>query len=128
MTVHYINTDLDLVSQSDLTALAAALEAQGFLALHVGHGPDLRWRGCLETDVQYTGPEPNISAMVDAIENLNPSILRDWQGCCFREFNIGYASGCGPGQIANRLSVPLLARLAKLKASAGIAVYAIQDT
>lgn len=41
MTVDYINTDLDLVSHSDLTALAAALEAHGFHALHVECEADL---------------------------------------------------------------------------------------
>jgi hypothetical protein len=33
--IHYLNTDLDVTSADDLTALAAAFETKGMYALHV---------------------------------------------------------------------------------------------
>ena len=127
MTVDYINTDLDLVSQSDLKPFASALEAQSLCTLHVENESNLRWVGRFETNVQYTDPETNISAMLDVIENLNPAILRDWEDCSAKEFNIGYASGSGSGPIEDRLSDPLRSRLAKLGASVRTSVYSIQN-
>ena len=128
MAVYYINTDLDLVSQSDLKPFASALEAQSLCTLHVENESNLRWVGRFETNVQYTDPETNISAMLDVIENLNPAILRDWEDCSAKEFNIGYASGRGPKQIVHRLNAQLLSRIARLGASVGITVYPIQDS
>jgi len=46
----YLNTDLDLTSAADLTALAAAFEAGGVPPLHVTRGEDRQWYATFEAD------------------------------------------------------------------------------
>lgn len=94
--ITYLNTDLDLTSSSDLTALGAAFEAAGVFSLHVTQGEDGLWYACFETAEQHNEPEPNIAAMLVVIESLAPPLQSVWAGCSRREFNIGYDCGREP--------------------------------
>ena len=96
MTISYLNTDLDLTSAEDLTALAAAFEGRGVLPLHVTHGADALWYATFETSVQFAEPEPNIGAMLVIVESLARPLRSMWDGCTRREFNIGYDCGDEP--------------------------------
>jgi hypothetical protein len=44
-TITYLNTDLDLISATDLTELAAVFEEAGIFPLAVTHGQDGLWYG-----------------------------------------------------------------------------------
>jgi hypothetical protein len=112
VTIHYINTDLDIISQSDLTKLSAFLESRGLLALHLACDDGLNWRGCFETSGQHNEPEHSIGAMLEVIENLSADVLDDWQRCSVRQFNIGYASGHTPHVLGQGLGNRLLRRIA----------------
>lgn len=70
---HYLNTDLDLVSAHNLEALAAAFDSRGAFPLHVDQSDDGLWYATLETDEQFSQPEPNIAAFLTAIEALDDS-------------------------------------------------------
>lgn len=48
--ITYLNTDLDLVSEHDLTALTAAFEAAEVRAFHTTLCDDGLWRAMFETD------------------------------------------------------------------------------
>jgi hypothetical protein len=87
-TICYLNTDLDLTSGDDLTALAAVFEAQGVPPLHVIHGADGLWYATFETDEPHEQPDPNIAAMMAVIESLAEPLRTVWSGCTRREFNI----------------------------------------
>ena len=69
--IHYLNTDLDLVSPSDLTPLAQALTARGLVALHIEEREDGCWSATFETEEQFREPDPNIAAMLGIIESLD---------------------------------------------------------
>ena len=126
-TIRYLNTDLDLTSAEDLTALAAALEAQGVFPLHVTHGEDGLWYATLEADEAYEEaheePEPHIAAMLAAVESLPEPLRIVWSGCTQREFNIGYDCGDKPWAFNQGLSSHLLGRMAAAKASLRITIY-----
>jgi hypothetical protein len=121
--ISYLNTDLDLTSADDLTALAAAFEAAGVPPLHVTKGEDGRWYACFETDEQHTEPAPNIAAMLAAVESLAPPLRSDWAGCSRREFNIGYDCGLEPWAFNQGLSADLLGRMAAAGTSLRVTLY-----
>lgn len=121
--ISYLNTDLDLTSADDLTALAAAFEAAGVFPLRVTRGEDGLWYACFETDEQHTEPEPNIAAMLAVVESLAPPLRPIWAGCSRREFNIGYDCGLEPWAFNQGLSAELLGRMAAAGASLRITLY-----
>jgi len=119
----YLNTDLDLTSADDLTALAAALEAAGVFPLHVTRGENGLWYATFETDEQYPEPEPNIATMLTVIEGLTPTLKSVWARCSRREFNIGYDCGLEPWAFNQGLSAALLGRMAATGASLRVTLY-----
>jgi hypothetical protein len=122
-TICYLNTDLDLTSAEDLTALAAAFEARGVQPLHVTRGADGLWLATFETSAQFTEPEPNIAAMLAIVESLTRPLRSVWQGCTRREFNIGYDCGAEPWAFNQGLPADLLGRMAAAGASLRVTLY-----
>ena len=121
--IQYLNTDLDLTSPVDLTALAAAFESQGVFPLHVTHCEDGVWIATFETDSQHAEPESNIAAMVGLVESLVEPHRSVWLGCTRRQFNIGYDCGAEPWEFNQGLSTELLGRLAAIGGSLRITLY-----
>ena len=124
--IRYLNTDLDLVSPHDLTALAAALEASGLFRLHLTRADDGRWYAAFETSEQYEEPEPNIAAIMTAIESLAEPLRVLWTRCT-RELDIGYDCGVTPPALSHGLSGELLARVASAGASLRVTLYAAES-
>ena len=120
--IGYLNTDLDLTSADDLTALATAFEAGGVPPVHVTRGDDGLWYACLETGQQHAEPEPNIAAMLNVVEALAPNLRLVWSGCT-RQFNIGYDCGLEPWAFNQGLSPELLGRIAAAGASLQWTLY-----
>ena len=121
--IQYLNTDLELVSATDLTPLATALEAQGLMILNQGKYDDSYYVD-FETDDGYPDPETNIAAMVTVIEALAPELQSLWQGCSSRRFDIGYRVPAEAGdRFHQELSAGLLSRLAAVGASVRITIY-----
>lgn len=75
-TIRYLNTDLDLTSADDLTALAAAFEARGVPPLHVSQRTDGLWDARFETDEPHAEPEAAIATMLAVVESLAGSARR----------------------------------------------------
>jgi hypothetical protein len=126
--IHYLNTDLDVTSADDLTALAAAFETKGMYALHVTRGEDGQWWATFETNKCYEEPEQTIAVMLDAIESLDPALLTVWQGCTRREFNIGYDCGDEPWAFNQALSSQVLGRIASAGSLLRITIYPDRET
>jgi hypothetical protein len=86
-TTRYLNTDLDLIAEQDLTLLVQALEASGFYSLHTGIGDDGKWYATLEINeaadeaLHLRQPELMIVAMLNAIEALDASVRALWDAC-----------------------------------------------
>lgn len=127
----YLNTDLDLLSADDLTALAAAFEVRGLMPTRVIRLDDGRWHarfsGNSTADRCYDEPEPTIAAVLAVIEALDPPLRSAWAGCSQREFDIGYDCGREPLHFHQGLSAGLLVRLAAAGASLRVTLYADQD-
>ena len=121
--IHYCDTDLDLTSAEDLTALASVLEAKGVFPLHVGCGDDGLWYATFETDNCFDEPDPNIADFITAIESLTEPMRSIWSRCKQREFNFGYECGAEPRSFHQELSSALLGRIAAIGGSLGITIY-----
>ena len=125
-TISYLNTDLDLTSADDLTALAACFEANGVFVLHCDRAEDGRSFAtfevlhCCEPDRL---PESDIATMLATIESLAQPLRNIWTSCMLREFNIGYDCGSKPWAFNQGLSSELLGRIAAARASLRITLY-----
>jgi hypothetical protein len=121
--IQYLNTDLDLVSDTDLTTLAAALESRGLFALHVDRRDDGLWHASFEVNLCGSQPETTIGLMLYIIESLDEPLRQTWQVCLSREFNIGYECGAEPWAFNQALSTQTLRRMVDVGASLRITLY-----
>jgi hypothetical protein len=132
---HYINTDLELLSTEDLTAVATAFEAQGMLCLHLAcdescdessdKASDTQrwWRASFEAETEHAEPEASIAQMMTLIESLPPPLQALWINCYSRRFDIGYHCGNQPWAFNQTLSSQLLERISAAKAAVSITLY-----
>jgi hypothetical protein len=119
----YLNTDLDLVSASDVTEVVAALETRGLYALNVGQWEDGLFHATLETSESYGEPEATIAAMLDAVEAFPEGVRGQWLALQVREFNIGYDCGDRPWAYNQGLTNRTLRRLADAQATLRVTLY-----
>jgi hypothetical protein len=125
-TIHYLNTDLELASDEDLSALTAAFEAKGMWTLFVAApGADGLWYANFEMrwDDKIWEPEPTIAAMLDVIESQTEPLQLVWSRCKVRDFNIGYDCGSEPWAFNQGLSNALLTRIVAAGASLRWTLY-----
>ena len=122
-TIRYLNTDLDLISAHELTALTSALEAGGVPPLHTTRGEDGLWHASCETAEQFEEPEGNIAAILLVVESLNAVARAAWSACTRRELNVGFDCGAKPWAYTQWLSNELLGRMAAVGASLRITLY-----
>lgn len=127
-TTCYLNTDLDLIAEQDLTLLVQALETSGFYSLHAGVGDDGKWCATLEINeaadeaLHLCQPELTIVAMLDVIEALAASARAIWDACMSKTLDIGYQ--CGDGvQVRNALTNGTLSRMGALGMGMSITLY-----
>ena len=127
-TARYLNTDLDLIAEQDLTLLVQVLEASGFYSLHAGVGDDGKWYATLEINeaadeaLHLRQPELTIVAMLDAIEALDASARALWDACMSKTLDIGYQCGDGIG-VRNALTNATLTRMTALGVDVYISLY-----
>lgn len=127
-TARYLNTDLDLIAEQDLTLLVQVLEASGFYSLHAGVGDDGKWYATLEVNeaadeaLHLRQPELTIVAMLDAIEALDASARALWDACMSKTVDIGYQCGNGIG-VRNELTNATLSRMSALEMGMFITLY-----
>ncbi|HEY1065699.1 MAG TPA: hypothetical protein VGE52_06310 [Pirellulales bacterium] len=120
----YLTTDLDLESPESLVPLVAAFKFRGMHCWPPTHGADGSCYGMWNTDERFDQPEPNIAAMLTAIESLGEPERRLWETCSIRrDFNIGCDCGVTPWAFNFALSPELLGRIAALGAKVVVTLY-----
>ncbi|UOG92878.1 MAG: hypothetical protein L3K52_03880 [Candidatus Thiothrix sulfatifontis] len=126
-TTPYLNTDLDLIAEQDLTLLVQALEASGLYSLHAGVGDDGKWYATLEVNeaadeaLHLRQPELTIVLMLDAIEALDAPARAIWDACMTKTLDIGYQ--CGGLRVRNGLTNVTLTRMTALGVDMSISLY-----
>lgn len=123
MAASYLNTDLDLVSDDDLTPLVAELENRGLMTLHCARLDDGRWLASLESLTQHAEAAETIAELLTAIEGLPPGPMAGWRACNVREFNVGYEFGSQPRVLTQAMPAALLSRIVDVGASVRVTIY-----
>ena len=73
MKSHYLNTDLELEADFELSLLASKLEGGGlFLLNRVSSQQGGYWRTAFQAEAQFYEPEGSILAILDVVEALDP--------------------------------------------------------
>ena len=127
-TARYLNTDLDLIAEQDLTLLVQELETSGFYSLHAVVGDDGKWYATLEIneaadeELHLRQPELTTVAMLDAIEALDASARALWDACMSKTLDIGYQCGDG-ARVRNELTNATLSRMSALGIGMFITLY-----
>lgn len=111
VVTEYLNTDLLLESEADLSALISYFNTANCFDLYVSE--DRRGAGFESTiAVDDATPAQTISALLDAIERLDGDLLENWRACTVRELDIGYNCGTQPYAMNHKLPADLLKRVA----------------
>jgi len=121
--IHYLNTDLELVSPHDLTELTRVLESAGLLNIYSFTDEKDEWRAGLESGGECRDPESTIGSLLDTIELLDPVFRQRWNGCTTRELNIGYECGDTPRSFEQGISSGTLARMVAMGLSLRTTLY-----
>ncbi|MFI0398746.1 MAG: hypothetical protein ACH34X_06675 [Thiolinea sp.] len=127
-TARYLNTDLDLIAEQDLTLLVQALETSGFYSLHARVGDNGKWYATLEINeaadeaLHLRQPELTIVLMLDAVEALDASARALWEACMSKTLDIGYQCGDG-ARVRNELTNATLSRMSALGMGIFITLY-----
>jgi hypothetical protein len=119
----YINTDLELSSDSELTELVNTLERLGLQSLNEPKNNEHKWVATLETSSSDGSPVEHIETLVTIIEGLDSRSRQTWENCSRRDFDIGLAGD--PGEFSTTWGLPnsLLRRVADIGASLSVTVY-----
>ena len=125
METNYLNTDLDVLADFDLTPFTDELERKGMLLLDVSKRLDGTWSARLEEGGQSNNPEDTCAALLKVIESLTPEYRAIWSRCTLREFNLGYDCGLEPWAFQSGISAEIVRRIADLGASLRVTLYPI---
>ena len=122
MKARYLNVDLELESDSDLTPFISFLEGKVlFLWKEITSNQSSIG---LETNLLFApGPEENIAEFLNIIETLPPDLRHLWFNSGKKVIDIGYECGSMEDPINSFISSGIVQRLAQLGCSINITIY-----
>lgn len=122
--IQYLNTDLLLESENDLTGLAHHLETADCYALYLSD--DGRRAGFESSHAPLDStPAQTIAALMTIIERLDGDHLAAWNACTARELDVGYSCGNEPYSANDLIPSDLLRRMADAGLSLVITLYGV---
>lgn len=122
MEARYLNVDLLIKSDSNLTALAEFFEDKAFFLWKELN--DSQSSLGLETNlVNTSSPEEDISEFLNLIESMPPELLSLWTNSKEKIMDIGYQFGTMTMPIDSFLSSKTVQRLAQLGCAINIRIY-----
>jgi hypothetical protein len=120
---HFLNVDLDLVSDRDLRPLARALEASGAYRLRLGRDAAGRHVASFELDTPGRSLDSTLRKFVRVIRLLPPEARAVWDGATERVFNAGFEVGPRPRAWETRVAPKTLQLLAGIGAGLALTLY-----
>ena len=127
MNAQYLNTDLEIESESDLSKIVAEF-GEDVLVLHHGE-----IRGYQHASFEIAGSTNStcaddiINSFCALVEFLSEEARATWDGCCSRAFDIGYESGTSPPNFHSEIKARTIERVAKIGASIVITIYPVRS-
>jgi len=124
----FLNLDLVLKSDSDLSEIIKYLDEKAFVLSHHEHNGE--WTLVLElADVELARDPNTHTRRFLAIISEFPDDVRDvWKACSSRTFSYGFEGGCNSPALDTTISTDLLLQLARVGAEIGITVYPFRQT
>jgi hypothetical protein len=119
----FINVDLEVFSESDLSELLDHLSGKLCL-LHHGVTDGLH-HACLEVRPNRSNDEPNefIATFHNAVSSLPPGPRSAWDACKRRVIDLGFQSGWKPNIYTMPLNTGSVKQLAELQTEFLITIY-----
>ncbi|MCP4350425.1 MAG: hypothetical protein GY795_33570 [Desulfobacterales bacterium] len=122
MEARYLNVDLVVTSDSDLSTLAAFLEGKVFF-LWKEFKSDFNSVG-FETNLHNTsGPDEDITELLNLIESLPEELKNAWFSSKKKVMDIGYECGSMDIPINSYISPNIVKRLAQVDCAINIRIY-----
>ncbi len=117
--INFLNIDLDMESDSDITPIVAFWGER--ISVNRLECQDGIWYGSFET---WEEEENTIIAIYhDLVTNLSPDLRRVWNQARKRDFDFGYEGGDIPKSFHSRLSLESISKLTEIKGSVTITIY-----
>ena len=126
METHYINTDLDLISERPFDELSVALEAGSMGWVNNWKDDQGLFRSGWElqgVNLDSDTPEQTIRAILNVLETLPEPARTRFLECREKHFDIGYTCGTEPWGFQQEISCPTLTRISALGASLRLTLY-----
>src|SRR2546421_3843446 len=110
MEVKYLNTDLEIESEADLSRIVNEF-GEDVLVLHQG---EMRGYQHASFEIGGTGSDADgvITYFCSLVEGLPDEVREIWDGCCSRVFDIGYESGTSPQNFRSEIRASTIKRVA----------------
>ena len=126
MGAEYLNIDLEIRAQFDLTPLREAF-GEHVAIMYCGECAPGQYLLALESeylgDNTETSPDLTANTLCQLVENLTPSARKAWDEADDRIFDVGYDAVADPRCSQPLLSARTLQRISALNARLAISVY-----
>ncbi len=123
---HYLNTDLEIRSRTPVVHLCEEFTGHCWV-LYQTLGDDGNWYVTIETNhIENSSAESDIKTMLAVVPKLSHIARRQWDGCHFRNFNMGFDCGDTWGY-PHLLSVDCIRAVAEAGCSISITLYPIRE-
>ena len=122
--VHYLNTDLDIESVSDLSRVVEEF-GEDVIVLHHGESRGYHQASFEIASGADLGTDEVINYFCLLVEGLPKEVRDIWDGCCKRILDVGYESGTTPHSFRSEIRASTIQRVASIGASVVITVYSI---
>ena len=125
MDVRYLNTDLEIESNSDLSKIVNEF-GDDVIVLHHGERRGYQ-HASFEIAATVEGADETINSFCALVEDLPEGVREIWDGCCSRIFDVGYDSGMSPLNFRSEIRAPTIQRVAAIGASMVITIYPVSE-
>ena len=120
-SIRYLNTDLDIESENDLTPIIEAF-GEDVIVMHHGerHGLNI---ASFEISSYYRSANETIEYFCDLVENLSENERKIWNSCCSRTLDIGYECGSCNQSYHSEIRPDTIKRVADIGARLVVTIY-----
>ncbi len=121
----FLNVDLEVLSQSDLSEFAKSFGSKKVSVLYCDRQAE-EFLAALELVTMRRSPEQLLARFCDLLEAMPPKVARLWREASRRTFDIGIESGISQQALALKISPATLARITALGATVAVTVYPVR--
>lgn len=125
MNIQYLNTDLDIKSQADISPIIKAFGNK----VYVLHQENKEGYYCASLEINDRVIDANLTAeyFCHLVDRLPDHIRTIWDNCDERILDMGYESGKLPNYYRSELKLSTIQKIAEVGMSIAITIYPILE-